>query len=89
MRSLIQPETKLNFQTFLAAANNGDVSLVACTDAKGREFNVLSILTLLSPEYKEEGYMPFAILLGPSLYPLMNKIKPPDTLKGEWIWNED
>jgi len=29
------------------------------------------------------------MMLNQPLYSLMNKIKPPDNLKGEWYWDEE
>ena len=84
---MIQKEAAANFTTFVTAAANEDVALVACKDAKGREFQTLCIVAQTMDE--DYVYLPFALMITPSLYPLMGKVKPPDNLKGEWIWDDD
>ena len=85
---MIGKESEANFQTMLLAARNKDISIVSCTDAKGREFEVLCVLASVA---EEEGYVyiPFGLMLTPSLYPLMNKLDPPPQLKGEWLWDDE
>ena len=34
-------------------------------------------------------YLPFGLMLTPSLYSLMNKLQPPSNLKGTWIWDDN
>lgn len=83
---MIQDECAANFQTFLRAAKNEDIALVSCKDAKGREFQVLCIVAQHADGWV---YLPFGLMNTPSIYSLINKIKPPSNLKGEWIWNDD
>ena len=84
--TMIRDECASNFETFLRAARNGDVSLVACKDAKGRDLQVMCVLAHSGNGY---AYLPFGLLATPALYPLMNKIQPPTTLKGEWVWDDE
>ncbi len=84
--TMIGEETAANFETFMRAAKNGDIALVSCTDAKGRDYQVLSVVATGVEKY---AYLPFGIMITPSLYPLVNKFKPPTHLKGEWLWDED
>ena len=84
---MIQEETKTNFNTLVLAAKNDDLSLVSCKDSKGRAIEVLAICTPTT-DGTEYAYLPFAVLISPSIYPLLNKISPPDNLKGVWFWNE-
>lgn len=86
---MIQQESQMNFTTFMKAAKNGDISLVSCKDAKGREFDVVAVLCHDGNNLDNYVYMPFAVMVSSSLYPLMNKINPPETLKGKWIWDDD
>ena len=86
---MIQQESRMNFETFMKAAKNNDISLVSCKDAKGREFDVLAILCIDGENFDNYVYMPFAVMATASLYPLLNKIKPPDNLKGKWIWHDE
>lgn len=86
---MIEQESQANFETFMRAAKNGDISLVSCTDAKGRKFDVIAVLALTGPLLQDYAYIPFAFMANPSMYPLMKKIQPPHTLKGEWVWNDD
>jgi hypothetical protein len=84
---MIKDECAYNFKTFLRAAKNGDIALVSTKDAKGRDIQTLCIVAqTLDDDYV---YMPFGIMISPSLYPLINKLQPPSTLKGEWIWDDD
>lgn len=84
---MIGQESKANFQTVQLAAKNDDISVVACKDAKGREFEVLCILAA-SPD-GDYAYLPFGFMLTPPLYKLMNKLEPPENLKGEWLWDDE
>lgn len=84
---MIQQESVANFQAMMRAAGNQDLSVVSCTDAKGRTFEVLCILT--SDHTGKDIYLPFGFMLSPSLYSLMNKMQPPENLKGEWYWHDD
>tara|TARA_Y100001972_G_C7579721_1_gene290821 strand:- start:674 stop:937 length:264 start_codon:yes stop_codon:yes gene_type:complete len=86
---MIQKESQINFEMFLKAARNDDISLVSCKDAKGREFDVLAILCLDGEDLDNYVYLPFAVLATSNLYPLMNKIKPPENLKGAWCWDDE
>lgn len=86
---MIQPETEMNFRTFIEAAKNDDVSLVSCKDAKGRSFDVIAVLCVDANDFSHDVYMPFAVMAGSNMYPLMRKIKPPENLKGEWCWDEE
>ena len=86
---MIELESQMNFETLMRAAKNGDISLVSCKDAKGRKFDVVAVLAMSGPLLEDYTYIPFAIMVNPSLYPLFKKIKPPETLKGEWVWDDD
>jgi len=86
---MIGQESQMNFQTLIKAVKNDDVALVSCKDAKGRQFDVLAIVSLNGANLDEYIYIPFAVMATPSLYPLFNKIKPPETLQGEWFWYDD
>lgn len=86
---MIGKESKANFKTLMMAAKNEDVSIVSCKDAKGREFQALCVLGMIDPDKPEYAYLPFALMMTPSLYSLMNKLEPPKNLKGEWIWDDD
>ena len=83
---MIEQDCAANFETFMRAAKNGDIALVSCQDAKGRELQVLTVVATGIDNY---AYLPFAIMMTPPLYPLMNKIQPPEKLKGEWLWDDD
>ena len=85
--SMISKESEINFNTIVLAASNGDMSVVSCKDAKGREFDVLCVLAS-SIDNDGYAYVPFAVMLTPAIYPLMQKIKPPESLKGDWLWDE-
>ena len=84
---MISKESQYNFDTMVKAVSNNDIAIVSCKDSKGREFEVLCVVT----ENTDGGYvyLPFGMMLNQPLYSLMNKIKPPDNLKGEWYWNEE
>lgn len=84
---MIQDECATNFETFLKAASNGDVALVSTKDAKGREFQTLCIVAQTMDD--DYVYLPFGFMLSPSFYSLMNKLQPPENLKGTWIWDDD
>jgi hypothetical protein len=71
----------------MKAAKNEDISLVSCTDSKGRDFQVLCVLAPAGPE-GGDVYIPFGMMITPTLYPLINKLQPPDALKGDWMWEE-
>ena len=86
---MIGSESQYNFQTFVVAANNDDVALVACKDDKGRKFDVLTVVAHDANNFDNYVYIPFAVMINPSLYPLLNKTKPPETLHGEWGWTND
>ena len=83
--TMIRKECQVNFETFMRAAKNKDVSLVSCKDSKGRDFQVLCILVDVE-ETGGNAYIPFGLMVTPALYPLMNKIEPPENLQGEWMW---
>ena len=87
--NMIGKESKANFKTLMDAAKNDDISVVSCKDAKGREFQVLCVLGLVDSSVPKYAYLPFALMMTPSLYSLMNKIEPPESLKGEWVWDDD
>jgi len=84
---MIGKECQSNFNTFMLACKADDVSLVACKDSKGREFQVLCILAPIEGT-EEYVYLPFAFMITPTLYTLVNKVKPFDNLKGDWVWEE-
>jgi len=84
---MIGQESEANFQTMLLAAKNNDLSVVSCQDAKGRTFEVLCILA--NNKEGEYAYLPFGLMINPHLYSLVNKISPPQQLKGEWLWDDD
>lgn len=76
-----------------AMANNEDdpnhingAAIVECKADKGRTFQVLCVV-----HDSDEGtfYTPYALMLTGSLFPLMNKLQPPENLKGTWVWDED
>jgi len=83
---MISQETKKNFSTLQRAFSRGDVSIVSCKDSKGREHQMVCALCHDEPTgtYK---YVPFAFMITPSFYSLVNKIQPPDNLQGEWGWD--
>ena len=83
---MIGEEVAANFETFMRAAKNGDIALVSCTDKKGREYQVLSVVATGVEKY---AYLPFAMMITPAFYPLVNKLNPPTKLKGEWLWDDD
>ena len=84
---MIRQESAANFNTMVKATKNNDLSVVSCRDAKGREFDVLCVLAMCpNGTYI---YMPFGLMMTPSLYPLLNKLQPPDNLKGEWFWDDE
>lgn len=84
---MIREECAANFETFLRAAANNDVALVATKDAKGRDFQTLCIVAQTMDD--DYVYLPFGLMLTPSLYSLMNKLQPPANLKGTWIWDDE
>ena len=86
---MIGSESKYNFETLMKAAINDDVALVSCKDAKGRNFDVLAVVAHDASNFNNYVYIPFAIMVNPSIYSLLNKIHPPETLIGEWGWSND
>jgi hypothetical protein len=60
------------------------VALVECQADKGRTFQVLCVV-----HDSDEGtfYTPYALMLTGSLFPLMNKLRPPENLRGAWVWH--
>lgn len=86
---MISLETKFNFNTLLAAAKEEDLAVVSCEDAKGKQFDVLVAVCPDIENLDEYAYIPFALMLTPNLYPLINRLQPPDKLKGRWVWDDD
>ena len=85
--NMIQQECVRNFQTLSRAFKVGDVSVVLCRDAKGKEYQTLCVVYDSPDDPDETCYMPFGFMVNPSFYPLLNKMHPPETLKGDWMWN--
>ena len=85
--NMIQQECVRNFQTLSRAFEEEDISVVLCKDTKGKEFQTICIVYDNPDNPNETCYMPFGFMGSPSLYGLLNKISPPETLKGDWMWN--
>lgn len=85
--AMISDQSQQNFNTLRRAFSRGDVSVVACKDSKGKEYQVLCTLSH-DPEMGYT-YTPFALMITPSFYPLINKIQPPESLHGDWDWRDD
>jgi len=86
---MIQKECVRNFHTLVKACKEDDVSVVLCKDAKGREFQTICVLYQDPSDPDVSCYLPFALMVNPTFYPLLNKLHPPDRLKGEWMWTDD
>jgi len=83
---MISKESQFNFDTMIRAASNDDVAVVSCKDSKGRVFEVLCVVAEESSG--DYAYLPFGMMINTPLHSLMNKIKPPENLKGTWYWDE-
>tara|TARA_R110001592_G_scaffold175527_3_gene414834 strand:+ start:2402 stop:2683 length:282 start_codon:yes stop_codon:yes gene_type:complete len=85
---MISKESQRNFRELMRAVSQGDISVVECKDKKGRDFQVLCAL-VHQPDIDEYEYIPFGFMLTPGFYPLMNRIEPPENLKGRWSWPQE
>mgnify|MGYP005670779135 CR=1 FL=1 len=83
-----------NFENLIFAAQQTDedpchpngLAVVICKDFKGRSFPVLCLVF----DHQDEGtfYTPYALMIDQTIAPLINKLVPPEGLKGEWTWKE-
>ena len=82
--SMISKESQRNFRELMRAVSQGDINIVECTDHKGKSYQVICALSY-DPDLAEYEYTPFGFMITPSFYPLMNRIQPPENLKGKWM----
>ena len=85
---MISKESKSNFNMLKAAFSNDDVAMVLCKDKKGRKFEAICTVQSNPDNPDENRYIPFALMITPTFYPLMNRLQPP-ALYGEWTWDDD
>ena len=84
---MIKEECVRNFKTLKKAMESGDVAVVLCKDLKGREVQTICVVYDNPDNPDETCYMPFGMMINPSFYSLLNKLLPPENLKGKWMWN--
>jgi len=84
---MITNESIRNFQELARVCAHGDMSVVECSDSKDRKYQVICAV-VDPPDSDEAVYVPFGFMLTPNIYNLLDRIKPPESLKGEWAWPE-
>lgn len=85
---MISQESQRNFRELLRAVISGDITVVECKDRKGKNYQVICAL-FSDPDTDEYEYVPFGFMLTPTFYSLMNRIEPPEHLKGSWEWPKE
>lgn len=84
---MISKESQNNFQELIRVCSHGEMCVVECSDSKDRKYQVICAVVDL-PEFDEAVYVPFGFMLTPNIYNLLDRINPPESLKGEWAWPE-
>lgn len=84
----IPPGVMVNYSLLKQAFERRNTCIVVCTDEEGRKYNVICSLNSNEDSQGSDSwtYAPFAIMVGSSIRPLMDSLKPPRALRGTWGW---